>query len=260
MKTADHSSHPLKKSSCNVKLDSNLVFIISKFFIKTNDYLNIIQVNSKFKRILDNYHYNPISNTKIFHNITEQYLYYRWDKLLENINKYVIYYKVSYSEFKRKHARNLKFKYIEYTTNDIKQHGNTIPYGVTHLQERLFEKSDIETIALPNTVIYIGYNCFSCCFHLKEIKLSNSLKSISYNCFDHCTSLEHITIPKSVQTIGNNCFYYCISLQTITFLNDSINIGTSCFYGCESLYNLQLPKHLKDKMKSLFISSSFLVV
>ncbi|KAL7714032.1 Leucine rich repeat protein bspa family [Entamoeba marina] len=260
MDTSNHSLHPLKKFSANTNLDSNSLFMISKFFVKTTDYLNLIQVNSKFKSILDRYGYNPISNTNIFHNINQQHLYYRWDKLLENMSKYVICYKVSYSEYKKKHNKNMKFKYIEYTTNDIEQHGITIPYGVTHLQEQLFKKSYIETITLPNTVIHIGYNCFSCCINLKEIKLPKSLKSISYNCFNHCTSLEHIKIPKSVQTIEKNCFYYCISLRSITIPNDIMDIGTSCFYGCGSLCNLQLPQHLKYKMKSLFVSSSFLSV
>ncbi|KAL7716021.1 Leucine rich repeat protein bspa family [Entamoeba marina] len=253
------ASPKFKKVTITKKLNYVSMCNIVKYFKKTNDYLNIIQVNSKYKTILEQLRYNPISNTKLFQNITEQHLYYRWDKRIENIKKYVVCYKVSYSDYKKYHKKNIEFKYIEYTEDDINKYGINIPHGVTNLKERLFEGSDIETLTLPNTVKHIGYNCFSRCFNLKQIELPNSIISIGSNCFDHCTSIQTISIPQSVQTIGYNCFYCCFSLQSITLPNDLVYIGTSCFYGCELLQHFHLPSHLKNIKKSLFLPSSFLI-
>ncbi|KAL7720321.1 Leucine rich repeat protein [Entamoeba marina] len=232
------------------------MLIVAGFFKKSKDFVNIVLVNSKYRRLLEKYRFNPISNVKLFHNITEQFLYYRWDKMITNMKNYTICYKVSYSEYKSKQRDNVLFKTVEYTREDIKKYGTEIPNNVTQLEEKLYEHSNIETITIPSSVKYIGYNCFSGCVNLKQITLSNSIISIGYNCFDHCISLEELTIPQSVQTIGMNCFYCCFNLKTIVLPADLLYIGTSCFYGCESLIMFKLPPLLKDKQVEMFLPSA----
>ncbi|KAL7714382.1 Leucine rich repeat protein bspa family [Entamoeba marina] len=201
------SSPKLKKVTITKKLNYVSMCNIVKYFKKTNDYLNIIQVNSKYKTILEQLRFNPISNTKLFQNITEQHLYYRWDKRIENIKKYVVCYKVSYSEYKKNHKKNIEFKYIEYTEDDIIKYGINIPHGVTNLKERLFEGSDIETLTLPNTVKHIGYNCFYCCFSLQSITLPNDLLYIGTSCFYGCELLQHFHLPSHLKNIKKSLFF-----------------------------------------------------
>lgn len=97
------------------------------------------------------------------------------------------------------------------------------------------------SIAIPNSVIYIGANVFEGCFNLANITLPDSVKSIGNQAFKNCSSLTSITIPKNVTDIRYNTFQYCSSLTNLIIPDSVTNIGNFAFCGCTRLTNITIP-------------------
>ena len=64
----------------------------------------------------------------------------------------------------------------------------------------------IESVTLPNTLVYIGPRAFDNCCNLKQVILPPHLEVIEAEAFDYCPSLNEITIPASVKKIGSRAF------------------------------------------------------
>ena len=105
--------------------------------------------------------------------------------------------------------------------------GVTIPKTVTRLERHAFKNSSIVSIAVPNSVTYIGYGAFDCCFALISVKLPETIKEIERQTFNGCSNLVDVNIPKTVTKIGENAFSSCRSLEkvtvpaSVTFMNDA---------------------------------------
>ncbi len=76
--------------------------------------------------------------------------------------------------------------------------------------------SEIEYIAIPESITSIGYMAFSECINLKEINIPNGVTSIAPGTFNKCMSLESVIIPDSVELIDFFAFAYCENLMHIT--------------------------------------------
>lgn len=139
--------------------------------------------------------------------------------------------------------------------------------AVTEIPDELFANCKLlESVRLPETVIFIGdsvfENCesltsiiipegcvgssdsaydnyghywFEGCSSLENVKLPSTLKHLSYSCFTDCTSLQKITIPEGINWIASNCFENCTSLSEITCLSPIKDIGSYAFKNCQSL-------------------------
>ena len=86
-----------------------------------------------------------------------------------------------------------------------------IPEGVTKLDFKAFENSDVKNVTLPSTLKIIGGQAFNCCFDLTEINLPYGLEVIGGHAFANCQSLKYIDIPDSVYFLGEYAFRYCES-------------------------------------------------
>ena len=90
--------------------------------------------------------------------------------------------------------------------------------------------ASLTSVAIPNSVVSIGYGAFRDCTSLESITIGNSVTSISGSAFRGCTSLESVTIPSSVTTIGDESFEGCTALESVTVPESVAEIGSRAFY------------------------------
>ncbi|EDR25704.1 hypothetical protein, conserved [Entamoeba dispar SAW760] len=256
-----------------MKLGYNEIMITSMYFNDINDFINLEMGVKRFRGNIERFHFNPIPlnkySRKLFTNIETFHIYNKYDEIFNDgkIFKKVIWYKVSYSTYLQEKEQGNECKNIEYTEEDRKSYGNTIPPEVKSL----------------------GYQCFSGCDSLASINIPTTINEIGDCCFIGCSSLKSINIPSSINELGNDCFYYCISLKSINidniqfisqeriFMNEPVlinceipenleiingknickkdinefiipssitKLGYKCFYGCESLKSINIPSSI----------------
>ncbi|KAL7720412.1 Leucine rich repeat protein [Entamoeba marina] len=254
-----------KSTSSRKKLDSYSALICSKYFESSQDFINIICVNSKFKETTEKLRFNPIpiASTKLFPKIQTQHLYSKQDEIVKGIKRREIWYCVNYDKYlnyKTNH-KNVKCHNVVYTRNNRQQFGIIIPINVTLLDDECFQLCSITSINLPSTIsslsdycfyyceslelidlptclTSIGEKCFMNCSSLKAINLQSPLQKLSNCCFYNCTSLTSINLPSTLQSLGNNCFKNCTSLTSINLSSALTSLGVCCFYNCVSLISI----------------------
>ena len=167
--------------------------ITSQYFNDINDFINLEIGIKRFQGNMERFHFNPIPlneySRKLFPNIETFHIYNKNDEIFNDgkIFKYVIWSSVEYPTYlKEKEAGNI-CKNIEYTKEDRKSYGNTIPSEVKSL----------------------GYECFDECKSLISINIPSSITKLGYNCFCKCSTLTSINIPSSITSFGYGCFYEC---------------------------------------------------
>jgi len=74
--------------------------------------------------------------------------------------------------------------------------------------------TDITSVALPDTVTYIGMNSFRGCTGLKSINTPANLKKIGECAFEGCTSLEAFDLPDKLDLLVRNSFKNTKLLET----------------------------------------------
>lgn len=100
--------------------------------------------------------------------------------------------------------------------------------------------TSLTSIAIPNSVTYIGRYAFSGCTGLTSITIPNSITSIEVGAFEGCHSLTSVTIPDSVTYIGGSAFSGC-RLTSVTIPNSVTYIGKGAFSSCSGLTSITLP-------------------
>lgn len=120
-----------------------------------------------------------------------------------------------------------------------------IPDGIKKIAPKAFYDGDDSTlvtkVTLPEGLISIGADAFSCCTSLKEINIPDTVTSIgSYAFFE--SGIEKITIPGSVEIIEYNVFRDCFSLTEAAIGNGVKEIEPSAFYGCTDLTEFVVPE------------------
>lgn len=71
---------------------------------------------------------------------------------------------------------------------------------------KMYSKSEITTIVIPETVKKIAAEAFSGCDRLTIVHLAEGVEEIGAEAFYECASLQAIAVPASVSEIGNNAF------------------------------------------------------
>ena len=137
------------------KLDIYSLQIVSQYLKLTQDFLNLIQVNKKNEFILDRLRINPIpineQNKNLFQFIQTQQLFSKNDIKLQNIKIYQYNYEIDYEKYLeiiKDETKIFKFKKINYTQENRKKYGNTIPKEITIIGEKCFANSDINEIII----------------------------------------------------------------------------------------------------------------
>lgn len=122
-----------------------------------------------------------------------------------------------------------------------------IKYGVTTIGDYAFDTHYIEyggfqnlqSVSIPDSVIFIGEGAFEECRTLTSITLPGSLESIGRRAFINCTGLEYIIIPDSVTEIGEYAFQES-GIKSITIGNGLTNISEGAFFGCDRLASVDI--------------------
>lgn len=126
-------------------------------------------------------------------------------------------------------------------------------------------------ITFDNNPTGIGFNAFTNCTDLLEIKLGPTIKQVGVSAFEGCTSLTSIKIPSisgvtASTTFSNYAFKNCTSLTNITLPSRITTLPAGTFQGCTALESIVLPEGLTTlntsvfdgctKLKSIVIPSS----
>ena len=100
--------------------------------------------------------------------------------------------------------------------------------------------SGLTSIAIPNSVTWIGGSAFSGCRGLTSISIPNSVTSIELGTFEDCRNLTSIIIPNSVTSIASEAFSGCSNLTSITIPNSVTSIGSDAFNYCYNLISVTI--------------------
>ncbi|KAL7720457.1 hypothetical protein QTN25_002225 [Entamoeba marina] len=236
------------------KLDSYSILICSKYFQTTQDFINIICVNSKFKETTEKLRFNPIpiKSLKLFPKIQTQYLYSKYDKKLKGIDNYEIWYEINYNGYLKYKENNIKCHNVAYSHFERWEYREKIPSGVNILGYACFGTatrgnagpSDSCEIIIPSSIKSIDDYCFRDCYLLESITLPSTLTLLGFGCFENCRSLESINFPSLLTKLGNGCFFKCKSLTSIDLPSSLTLLGNYCFDGCSTLSSINLPTTL----------------
>ncbi len=90
-------------------------------------------------------------------------------------------------------------------------------------------------------VTSIGYEMFSGCAKLLNVKLPEDLDEIPEKAFFNCKSLLSVNAPKA-KSIGISAFQGCSSIKTVDFSKQATFIGQYSFSDCTSLESVYIPK------------------
>ena len=101
-----------------------------------------------------------------------------------------------------------------------------------------FNRSNLYSITIPNSVTSIGSHAFGMCPSLTSIVIPDSVTSIGSSAFTQCTSLSGVTTPNSVTEIGDYAFQGCTSLSGVTLGSGVTSIGEAAFMDCTGLTNV----------------------
>lgn len=107
-----------------------------------------------------------------------------------------------------------------------------------------YEREDIVSVELPNSIKYIDAYAFSNS-GISSITLSSSLSSIGNYAFNRCSNLTSIVLPSSLSSIGEYAFYNCSSLTSIVIPDEITTIEPYTFALCSSLKSVTFPNSLK---------------
>ncbi len=158
----------------------------------------------------------------------------------------------------------------------------TIPEGVTTLETNaIYNIRSLQSVELPDSLIYIDGNPFYSCGELSSITVSaghptlavvdgvlfrkadnellcyprglaataydipHGVTTISDYAFHACSQLASVVFPDTLTAIGDYAFNYCEALTDITLPDSLLEIGEEAFFGCKKLTTVDLPGRLK---------------
>lgn len=152
-----------------------------------------------------------------------------------------------------------------------------IPEGVTTISGSFNNCSNLVSITIPDSLVYVEDNPFSGCKRLTNIEISpdhprlrivdemlidkennqlicslpyfsskdysipQGITAIRTHAFEANSILEEVNIPGTVESIGMQAFYYCRSLQSVIISSGVTSIEKNAFEYCDKLNNVTIP-------------------
>ena len=104
-----------------------------------------------------------------------------------------------------------------------------------------YSNDDLNSVVVPNNVIYIGNEAFANCDNLTIVDLADSVTHIGERAFRNCERLYNIYLPDSVTHIGTQAFSLG-ALEKINIPNSVTHIGDSAFSDCNVLTSINIPE------------------
>ena len=115
----------------------------------------------------------------------------------------------------------------------------TLPEGIVTIGRRAFFSSSLKTIDIPASVQEIGEDAFYLCTELTAINMpqDSQLKTIGRFAIEHCTKLKTFVIPASVEYVGENVFFGSTEIR-VYCQAPSQPSGWSEYWGREDMFLL----------------------
>lgn len=220
------------------ELNRNEIMTVGKYFNNNNDYINSMKVCKKHEKYVEEYHFNPISDTSLFTKLTNpvnnikgtQHFYNNADvaNMLPGLYGYV--YEHTENGFPARIINgNLQINHIVdshfvHERNEVmcgtfrKLKGFTgvefAVENVSKLTDEMFANTDLQNIVVPESVEIIGEKCFYNCNQLGNVVFPTTLKRIHRNALQN-TNIKQVIFPSALECIGEMCFLGCDQLVKI---------------------------------------------
>ena len=154
----------------------------------------------------------------------------------------------------------------------------SVANGIAVICKKAFEKTSVECVKLPGTVMKTEEDAFFCTMKLREIRvdstnahfssidgalysrdrtllirypqgkqsssffLEDNVRKIARKAFSCAVNLTGITFAHNLKKIGSNAFEYCTGLERIVLPMSVEVIGDRAFQYCEGLSSVMLPQ------------------
>ena len=92
-----------------------------------------------------------------------------------------------------------------------------------------FERTELESVALPQSLEFLGYQAFFGCTALGQVEIPDGVEVIPSFCFHSCTSLCDVSLPKGLIQIDTGAFGGCTQLSEISIPQSVIRLDHSSF-------------------------------
>ena len=106
-------------------------------------------------------------------------------------------------------------------------------FPVIALKDGSFAKSDIVSVVIPDSVVYM-WGSFRSCKSLAKVTLPKGIEKIYVETFAFCSSLKEIVLPEGLKEIDTAAFPYS-GLESISIPDSVSSIGSYAFNGCKAL-------------------------
>ena len=113
-------------------------------------------------------------------------------------------------------------------SSDISTIGDYAFYGM----------SQLESVTLPDSIIYIGKCAFAFCKTLEGVNIPAGVATVGESAFEGCSSLKSIKLPTGLTALGERAFAFCHSLETALLPCQIETIGSWAFKDCKKLTSL----------------------
>ena len=150
-----------------------------------------------------------------------------------------------------------------------------LPDSVVYINSRAFKEcSGLKNLIVCGDVTQIYKNSFEGCYNIENVKasslvLSNIPKtklktveitdSVDSGLFDGCQNLTTATIGSGAKSIGYGAFYNCNSLTTVNMGNSVTSVGGYAFYGCTNLTSISMSQQLTSIGEQSFYNCNNLI-
>ncbi len=112
-------------------------------------------------------------------------------------------------------------------------------------------------VVIPNSVKKIGIGAFDKA-QMTSVTIPDSVEVISEGAFSDCTKLTLLTIPGSVKKIDPIAFYGCSALESVTIEEGVESIGLQAFTSCTNLAEIIIPATVKEIGAQAFANTKWL--
>lgn len=133
---------------------------------------------------------------------------------------------------------------------------NSTNYSIESINEDAFANSNIISVDIRNSSLFLPNNVFSGCSKLQSANLIEGITEIPSGCFLNCSSLSVLNIPPTITSIGATSFKGCVSLECFKCPESLLFIGDEAFANCTSLNDFQINESLSSMGSAVFSGCS----
>ncbi len=116
---------------------------------------------------------------------------------------------------------------------------------IERLEDDAFADYKGTSLAIPESVKYIGARAVSGCENLTHMTIPDGVEEIGLFAFSYSYALNSVTFGGGVKRLGMCAFYFCPNLKTVNFGKNLSEIDECAFSYCTALESITLPASLE---------------